>query len=97
MHNCIQPHWYQVGDIIIVNKTYYEVQKILLQHTRLKDSNGAVLWYPNIKMVGEQVQNLTRSELLWQSLKVLVVRFGQRGQQHCCCCPIYMLGWHSQR
>lgn len=64
----------QVGDIIIVNKNYYEVQKILLQHTRLKDSNGAVLWYPNIKMVGESVQNLTRSELLWQSLKVLVVR-----------------------
>lgn len=66
-----------MGDIIIINKTYYEVQKILLQHTQLKDSNGAVLWYPNIKMVGEQVQNLSRSELLWQSLKVLVVR--------CCC------------
>lgn len=65
----------QVGDIIVINKTWFEVQKILLQHTRLKDSNGAVLWYPNIKMVGEQVQNLTRSDLLWQSLKVLVVRY----------------------
>ena len=65
-------HAFDVGDVIVIADTRYTVKSISLSHVVCSRVDDASVTIPMQSFVGQELYNVTRSGLKWESFSLLV-------------------------
>ncbi|KAK9786905.1 hypothetical protein WJX73_008469, partial [Symbiochloris irregularis] len=65
-------HPYDVGDVLLIDGVWHQVEEIALTVTMVTRWDGVKLWFPNVKLASGEVANVSRSNNRWEGFKVQV-------------------------
>lgn len=65
-------HPFDVGDVIFFEGDRYRVQAISLQYVNISRVDGADVNVPTMEMRAARLHNVTRSDLMWDSVQLAV-------------------------